>query len=377
MNSYKNLIIAIDIGTQSVKVVAYDQEGRSFLEIAKPSKAVFSEWNGYQFDPNEYFRITIECLKELINSPLIISKKIVALCFSGVGGGVVCVNKDFEPISFFLNPLDGRDKKIATELLNSYGQDIWKIAGSPSMQSASKIKWFQKFEPQITKKTNKYLLITHYIQSLLCEHTTNDAFEGWTTIASQGQGDTKNYKWSEKLCDLFNIKMQKLPRILSPFDIAGYISKKWSQIIGLPSGIPIVVGAFDKMSSLIASGCLNNYFIFEETASWPSIVYPTRKFKPDSDNLIIQLLPTPIKNVWGGLAAIKGGGITHEWFIRNFIQESSSKVFSELDNLSKDISPGSENLFLIPHLAGQECPIDLTMKGLWVVFSCKHKKEHF
>ena len=377
MNYNKNIIIAIDIGTQSVKIVAYNQEGLPIVEIAKPSKAILSEWGGVKFDPNQYLQITVEILKELKHHTLIQENKIAVLSFSGVGGGIVCVDNQLKPISSFVNPLDGRDKKIKKELLSNYGTDICEIAGSVSLQSASKIKWFQINQPEIDKKTSKYLIITHYIQSILSGHSIENVFEGWTTIASQGLGDTKNYKWSEKLCELLDISIEKLPKIVSPFEKVGTLSEKWSKIIGLPSGIPIVAGAFDKISSLIASGCIDDHVIFEETASWPSIIYPAERFSPDTESLTIQLLPTSIKNIWCGLAAIKGGGITHEWFTKNFTNSFSSNLFSELDKLSVNVPPGSDNLYLIPHLEGQECPIDPSMRGLWVGFKWKHKKEHF
>jgi len=377
MNDNKNIIIAIDIGTQSVKVVAYNQEGLPIVEIAKPSKAILSEWSGIKFDPNDYLQITVEILKELKNHPLIQDNKIAVLSFSGVGGGIVCVDNQLKPISSFVNPLDGRDKKIKKEFTYNYGIDICKIAGSLSLQSASKIKWFQINQPEIYKKTSKYLLITHYIQSILSGHSIENVFEGWTTIASQGLGDTKNYKWSIKLCELLDVPIEKLPKIVSPFEEIGTLDKKWSDVTGIPSGTPIIAGAFDKISSLIASGCINDHVIFEETASWPSIIYSTGEFSPDTENPIFQFLPTPIKNIWCGMAAIKGGGITHEWFTNNFTNSYSPNLFLELDNLSKEVPPGSDNLYLIPHLEGQECPIDPSMRGLWVGFNWKHRKEHF
>ena len=47
------------------------------------------------------------------------------------------------------------------------------------------------------------------------------------------------------------------------------------------------------------------------------------------------------------MAAIKGGGITHEWFTNNFTNSYSPNLFLELDNLSKEVPPGSDNLYLI------------------------------
>lgn len=371
------IILAVDLGSQSVKVVAYSETGKSLKKSIRIIQPLPSEWGGYNYKAETFLELVVDALKEISSTSEIKTKDIAVLSFSGIGGGIVGVNDRLEPVTCFLNPLDVRDKKIISDLLVHHGDDIWEITGSSSLQSVSKILWFQQEQPEIMKKISKFLLVTHFVQSKLAGHVLDEVFEGWTTIASQGLGDTKNYTWSVELCERFNISIQKMPRVVSPMAIIGSLDKKWAEITGLPSGIPIVAGAFDKASSIVASGCMEDGSIFDETASWPCVLFVANRFLPDTKNKTITLLPSVIKGIWNGMACIKGGGLTHRWFIENFGKDLKNDAYAMCDHAAGNITPGSNGLFFIPHLQGRECPCNPDMHGAWVGISWEHKREHF
>ena len=63
---------------------------------------------------------------------------------------------------------------------------------------------------------------------------------------------TKDYKWDEEICDLMNIPIKMLPKVLDSADFFGEVDK---DIFG--SSIPILGVAGDQQAATIGQACFN------------------------------------------------------------------------------------------------------------------------
>lgn len=55
--------------------------------------------------------------------------------------------------------------------------------------------------------------------------------------------DSKNRKWSKKICDLIDSKLYELlPKLIEPSECAGKVSEKAAKEYGIPVGIPVSAG---------------------------------------------------------------------------------------------------------------------------------------
>ncbi len=56
----------------------------------------------------------------------------------------------------------------------------------------------------------------------------DSAFIDYTFIHFRGFPDVVEASWSERLCETFRVPMEKLPRIVNPWDIVGTLTKEAS-----------------------------------------------------------------------------------------------------------------------------------------------------
>jgi len=69
--------------------------------------------------------------------------------------------------------------------------------------------------------------------------TIKEAFIDYTYTSFSGFSNTKDGYWSEELCQISDVPLDKLPRIISPWEIIGKLSSQAARDSGLIPGIPI------------------------------------------------------------------------------------------------------------------------------------------
>ncbi len=91
------------------------------------------------------------------------------------------------------------------------------------------------------------------ISGRLADFTAEQSYFDYTCIQYSGFGDNKNLCWSDELQDFFDIARDKLPRIVSPFKVAGYITKKATMQMGLCAKTPLVACGGGSKSEPVVS----------------------------------------------------------------------------------------------------------------------------
>jgi xylulokinase len=79
------------------------------------------------------------------------------------------------------------------------------------------------------------------------------AYYDYTHLQFSCFGDNANKAWSQELLDTFDVSADKLPRIVSPFEVVGKTTRAFTTQSGVAAGVPVVAGCGDTSASTF--GC--------------------------------------------------------------------------------------------------------------------------
>jgi len=159
------------------------------------------------------------------------------------------------------------------------------------------------------------------------------------TFSQRGICNPLNNRYSERLLAKFNIDL-RLPEIINPTDIAGYVTQRASELYGLPYGIPVYVGCNDFYAGLVGMGVLSSDTAFELSGTSEHIGIITSKQAKGRN------ISSKFFNGYVTYGGTKASGISCDFAINNF----------GLDGLNEDFKITNQPIFL-PYLKGERAPI--------------------
>ena len=115
--------------------------------------------------------------------------------------------------------------------------------------------WIRQHQPDIWKKTHKYLLLSGFFTHRLTGEFTDSIGNNVGYLPF----DKKTYDWGARFdikWYLFNIEKEKLPKLVKPSGILGYVTKKASRETGIPAGLPVIAAGTDKGCEILGAGCM-------------------------------------------------------------------------------------------------------------------------
>jgi xylulokinase len=243
----------------------------------------------------------------------------------------------------------------------------------------SHILWLKKERPDLYNDTFKFLSVKDFI----IYKCTNSA------VTSRDLGNTswlmntdpEICDWSDKILNKFEIDRQKLPKIKLSTEVAGKLNKNAAEQLGLPEGLPVFVGSGDIAAGAIGSGAIaqNKIQICLGTADWIGAHTAERK----KDLLHYTGSICSAKDDYLCLSKQETGASCLDWFLKiafrgelTQFKENKSKLYSHLNQLVKEVEPGSKDLIFTPWLFGERSPLnDPNVRGGFYNLSLNHGRK--
>src|SRR5688572_23413365 len=211
--------LGIDVGTTSAKAVAFSANGEVLMSASATYKMYHPKPNWSEQDPEEIFEAMITCSNKVISALSSYSPSFVA--FSSAMHGLLAVDEDGKAITNLIIWADNRASDIADRLKESdWGERIYHITGVPvhAMSPLCKLIWLKEHEPEIFKKTHKFVGIKEYVFYKLFKEYVVD-----TSVASAtGLLNLKTLEWDESILHFLDINPCFLSKVVSAKSIRTY-----------------------------------------------------------------------------------------------------------------------------------------------------------
>lgn len=376
-------VMGVDIGTTAIKTAIFDENGILQADMTQEYTLDTPSNVMVELSADKYKEAFGASVRGAVRKSGIPAEEIISLGISAQGETFFCVGSNGEVLRPGIVWMDNRAQEESDEIEKVFGNKlIHRVTGQVSMCAAwpaAKILWIKKNQPDIFKRTNKYLLIEDYFIYLLTgKYVSEDSLLCSTILWNI---NTREY-WKEML-DYLEISEEQLPEICCPGSLAGNITEKAARWLGLPEGMKVALGALDQACGAVGVGNIKRGIFSESTGAALATVAVTDRVVIDpSGEMPCFASAIPGKYM---IHSFSTGGMAIRWFRDAFCLAELEKerrgginAYTEIDYMVDQVGPGSDGLRMLPHLQGSGAPdTDSTAKGVFYGMTLIHKKPHF
>ncbi len=336
--------LGIDIGTTSVKSIAFSREGKTLSEhsISYPIQHPHPDWS--EQDPEEITRAIIKTVENILRD---LSPDLPTVCsFCSAMHSLIAVDESGKAISPSIIWADNRAAGIATRIRReNRAQEFYQRTGLPvhAMSPFCKLLWLKENQNGLFNRAFKFVGIKEYVFHKLFGEWCMDV----SMASATGLMNAGTLQWDPWILEQTGISASRLS------DIVG-IDKIFTSPRLFPSlqQVPFVIGGSDgAMANLGASNEPGSLVVTIGTSSAARLIVN----KPHIDPAMRTFCYYIHNQQWLLGGATNNGGIVLQWLQENFFQ--SGKTVVDFLKPASAVDPGSGGLIFLPYLLGERAPI--------------------
>lgn len=337
-------VIGIDIGTSSVKAVLVNAAGRIVSSQRKTYPTHYPAPLAQEQDPEDWLEATTEAVADLLEGAIAGSVRSIGL--TGQMSALVLTDRAGQPVRPAMLLADGRAEAVLTELepIRARLEELVRMRPA-AVFLVPKLLWVRKYDPMAFAKAHRLMGSKDYVRMRLTGTWASDGTEMSNSLCF----DLERRMWATDVIRALGLPEDLWPPILPSTAVAGHLRPDMARRMGLSPGIPVIVGAADMPTSLLAAGVTDERQLLISTGS----AMP-----------VLRLLPSlPRKPIHGityhlhvdgrvyGLASVLHAGTTFAWWARLLQMDVSS--FEAAAQRAKVCLDGA---ILLPFLGGRGSP---------------------
>ncbi|HHY42070.1 MAG TPA: sugar kinase [Thermoanaerobacterales bacterium] len=339
-------IIGVDQGTQSTKVVIFNEKGEVMCSVAEPLKPVVSRQPGYVEHPDD----------DLWESLKVALRKVMEK-FRGDKNDIVGLGLCSIRCCRVFMKADG---SLAAPVMN------WMD-----------IRAYEKYEdsPEISYTCPPTGYLTYRLTGELKDTAANQ-FQWQFPI------DVDTWQWSkdEEYFNSFNIPREKLLELKMPGEILGYVTEEAARETGIPAGIPVVATANDKAVEALGAGLIDPDVGLVSLGTYIASMVCGSKNEPSAKNYWTNLSCIPYRYLYES-SGIRRGMWLITWYKniigKEYAEKARREGYSVEDYLAREaakVPAGSDGLLTIPDWLAPAT--ELYRKGVIIGFDERHTRGH-
>lgn len=334
-------LLALDIGTSSVRAAIYNESGIVLPEtVVKKDRTIhFTDDGGAELPADEAFSQVVEAIEEVLSKTTNTIDYVAASCF---WHSLVGIDAEGHATTNVFTWAETRPAKYVQTLRDNLGEnEIHNRTGARFHSSfwTAKLLWLRLEQPEVFQKTAKWLSFSDYLAFKLSgKSVTNVSMASGTGIFDLRQND-----WDQELVSFLEIKRENLPNIAA--DNFTFQTKRWEHLKSAKWFLAIGDGAANN----IGAGCLrkNKAALMIGTSGAMRVAFAGEIPEKIPDGLWCYRIDR--KRIIVGGALSDGGGL-YRWLKDNL------KLKKNDDEIEDEISthePDSHGLTFLPFLAGE------------------------
>ena len=341
-------ILAIDVGTSSLKAVLYSTDGQ-ILGTAIRRYSYRSDRPGWaEGDPEGWWQALRDSLADLQRQgfPL---EKLDAISFTGQMHTAVLLDSEDRPIPPTILWLDRRAANEAEELREKLGLPPYQIN---STYTLPKLLWLHRHRPDVMARVRKILWPKDYLRFRLTGELCTDL----TEAGGAALLDWDRLCWAVDRLELVGLNPDVLPPIRPPDADAGRIRPEIADSLGLSQDTKVVVGMGD-VAALIGGAPPKPGRVVCSLGS-SSMVFMAlsedQRVEDPANRLYTYPLLPPYR-LFGGVSSTTGAALM--WVYEKVCPgREQGKSFDDCLDEALRVEPGADGVCFIPYLAGERSP---------------------
>ncbi|MCD8154589.1 MAG: xylulokinase [Clostridiales bacterium] len=376
----KKYLMGIDIGTSACKAAIFDREGNVTASTAEEYPVYYPREGWAEQDPEDWWAAVCRAIKRLLRDGKIRPEEIAGVGIDGQSWSAIALDEEGQVLTNTPIWMDTRSQSVCDRLNEEIGPEtIFQVAGNSLQPSytTGKILWYKENLPEIYGKIHKILQSNSFIVYRLTRAITQDISQGYGLHCF----DMRRGVWDGNLCERLGIPMEFLPEIVSCDRIVGTVTGEAAALCGLAEGTPVAAGGLDAACGTLGAGVIHPGETQEQGGQAGGMSICLDSYKADP-RLILGYHVVP--GQWLLQGGTTGGGGVMRWFEQEFAgqerlleKELGKSSLDQLNDLARQVPPGSEGLVFLPYMAGERSPIwNPHAKGVFYGLDFSKTKGH-
>lgn len=357
----RNLLIGIDSGTQSTKVLVVDAKTGAVLSSAAQAYGLIPNLpqGAKEQHPHTWRDATSKTVRKALKLAKAKPGEVKAIGVSGQQHGFVPLDKNgdvIRPAKLWCDTSTARECDEITQRLGGPRATIKALGNSvlPGF-TASKILWLKKKEPKHFRRLSTVLLPHDYLNFWL----TGERSMEFGDASGTALLDVRKRKWSNRAMQAIDSDLaDKLPKLISSDQPTGTLKKEVARSLGLSPDVLVSAGGGDNMMGAIGTGNTRAGVITASFGTSGTIYACAEKPVVDPNGEIAAFCDST--NRWLPLLCTMNVTVATEMVRRDF-----DWSHSQYDAAVSKLPPGSNGLQFLPYLEGERTPNVPSGTGVW------------
>lgn len=370
--SARRVVIGVDIGTTSTKVVTFDASGARHGAAEVPYPLAEPVPGHAVQDPAAILAAVLNTLGEVVAATGRAGLAVVAVSFSSAMHSLMALDGRRRPLTPLITWADTRATGQAERLrVLPAGVEAHRRTGTPvhPMSPLTKLIWFRETTPVMLEAAALWVGIKEYVLG----HLTGQWVTDCSVASGTGLMALSSLAWWPPALAMAGIDASRLP-VIVPVTQRLALRPPIARQLGL-EGVPIVVGGGDgPLANLgvgavrpgVAACSLGTSGAVRVMAAGPGI---------DLQRRVFCYALTPEHWIIGG--AVSNGGVVLDWVRQVFAPELAADAGASLLGLAAQAPAGSEGLVMLPYLLSERAPHwSALARGAYIGLTRRHQRAH-
>ncbi|MFV2040245.1 MAG: FGGY family carbohydrate kinase, partial [Acidimicrobiales bacterium] len=322
------VLLGIDVGTTSVKVVVMSPAGHIAAEAASSAIPTASPAPGAaEQDAEDIWQALVQAVRGAVAK--LPDRRVLAVSMAVQSGSVVPIGNDRRAAGPVVLWMDTRSVSVVESWGPELAREIREISGwtaAPGL-GLSTLAWFQHAQPASSQDATRFASVDAYLMYRLTGL--------WVTNPSNAAGmqlmDVAERTWSDTLCSVAGISSRQLPAIEATGNTISALSPEASQATGLAPDTAVVAGGHDQACAAYGLGVRDpGTVLLSAGTAWVATA-PTEHGDVSRLPAQLNLSPHVQSNTWTASQSLGGLGAMIAWW-RDEICRDAQCIERDLGN---------------------------------------------
>jgi xylulokinase len=246
------LVAAVDAGTTGARAVAFDLSGRLVAEVRRPYLTRSPRPGWAEQDAEDWAESATAVLRGLAARTRA-AGTISAIGLTGQCPTMVVADEHGRPLRAGMLYRDNRAVDEARQMRDRAGDAVMhqRTGHLPeAFHVGPKLLWIRRHEPEIFARTRLVLQPRDVVLHRLTGMAATDETHANATLLF----NLRQRAWDQWLLDAVDLDPALFPAVLPPWAQAAELPERVAQDLGLPAGVPLVIGAADSQCAAFGAG---------------------------------------------------------------------------------------------------------------------------
>ena len=361
-------VLGLDLGTSQVKALLCAPDGTALGQGTAGYQVATPRPGWAEASPEHWWQAACTAVRAAVGPA---SAEVAGLAVAGQMHGAILCTERAVALRPAITWLDRRAEAEADDYRRLPGDLRARLGNAPSPGMAGPILlWLSRHEPGAYWQARWMLQPKDWLRLRLTGQAATDPTDASGTLLF----DLARGEWATDLARALGLRIDLLPAIRPPAEIAGALLPAAAEHLGLRPGLPVAIGAADTAASLHAARLPPGWGLLT-LGTGGQLIIPVPA-TPNSD-IPFPYNPDPggttnlFRSVDGGtyrLAAAQNVGVTLDW-----VRRTLSVGWDELYDTAARPWRADTPVFL-PYLAGERWDHRDT-GGAWTGLTLAHQRE--